>query len=194
MQGMSTISTTKMTAEQFLMLGEDPPGIRLELVDGEVAMSPSPIPEHSHVFFALARILGNHIDEHALGELYGDVDTVLDDFNIRRPDILYYSVANLDRIGEKYMEGVPDLAIEVLSPSSGTIDRKHKFTQYRKAGVAFYWIVDPALKTIEGWELKNRRYVPIGRGQGNASVSLAPFKDLQIPLGRLWRRRRSRRA
>lgn len=185
---MSTISTTKMTAEQFLMLGEDPPGIRLELVDGEVAASPSPAPRHSFVVLSLSRILGNHIDEHELGELYGDVDTLLDDFNIRRPDLLFYSTENLDRIGEKFMEGPPDLAIEVLSPSSVTIDRKNKFAQYRKAGVKFYWIVDPQHRTIEGWELKNRRYVPIGRGQGSATVSLAPFNDLPIPLARLWRR------
>jgi hypothetical protein len=32
---MSIISTTKMTARQFLQLGEDPPGVRLELVNGE---------------------------------------------------------------------------------------------------------------------------------------------------------------
>ena len=32
-----TVSTIKMTAVQFLQLGEDPPGVRLELVDGEIA-------------------------------------------------------------------------------------------------------------------------------------------------------------
>jgi Uma2 family endonuclease len=187
---MSTISTTKMTAEQFLMLGEDPPGIRLELVQGEVAVSPSPTPNHSHVVFALARILGNYIEANELGELYGDVDTQLDDFNIRRPDILYYSDKNLDVVGEKLMEGPPDLAAEVISPSSVTIDRKDKFAQYRKAGVRFYWIVDPELKTIEGWELKNKRYVSIGRAQGAATIRLPPFADLEIPLSRLWRKRR----
>jgi Uma2 family endonuclease len=46
---MSIISTCKMTAEQFLQLGQDPPGVRLELVDGEVAVSPGPIPEHSFI-------------------------------------------------------------------------------------------------------------------------------------------------
>lgn len=187
---MSTISTTKMTAEQFLMLGEDPPGVRLELVDGEIAVSPSPIPEHSTVVFALVRILGDYIEEHDLGELFGDIDTELDNLNIRRPDIMYFSNENLDRVGEKHMEGVPDLAIEVISPTSGKIDRKDKFTQYRKAGVKFYWIVDPKLKTLEGWELKNRRYVPTGRAQGNAAIALPPFKDLQIPRFRLWRRSR----
>jgi Uma2 family endonuclease len=190
---MSTISTTKMTAEQFLMLGEDPPGIRMELVNGEVALSPSPAPKHSHVVVNLLTILNNHILADDLGELHQDVDTLLDNFNIRRPDILFYSNENLDLIGEKFMEGPPDLAVEVVSPGSVTIDRKTKFTQYRKAGVRFYWIVDPQLKTIEGWELKNRRYVPVGRGQGSAVISLAPFVDLQIPLSRLWRTRNRRR-
>jgi Uma2 family endonuclease len=190
---MPTISTTKMTAEQFLMLGEDPPGVRLELVDGEVAVSPSPTPKHGFVVMILSRILGNYIEAQDLGELYSDVDTLLDDFNIRRPDLLFFSNENLDLIGETFMEGPPDLAIQVLSPSSVTIDRKDKFTQYRKAGVRFYWIVDPQLKTLEGWELKNRRYIPIGRGQGTGTISLAPFADLEIPLARLWRTRHRRR-
>ncbi len=189
---MSTISTTKMTAEQFLMLGEDPPGIRLELVDGEVEVSPSPAPKHSHVVVNLLTILNNHILAKELGELHQDVDTLLDHFNIRRPDILFYSNQNLDRIGEKFMEGPPDLAVEVISPGSVDIDRKDKFAQYRKAGVRFYWIVDPQLKTIEGWELRNRRYVLIGRGQGVEITSLPPFADVEIPLGRLWRTRRRR--
>ena len=36
------VGTIKMTARQFLELGEDPPGVRLELVDGEIAVTPSP--------------------------------------------------------------------------------------------------------------------------------------------------------
>jgi Uma2 family endonuclease len=186
---MSTISTTKMTAEQFLMLGEDPPGIRLELVNGEVAVSPSPAPRHSHVVVNLLTILNTYILANELGELHQDVDTLLDQFNIRRPDILFYSNENLDRIGEQFMEGPPDLAIEVISPSSITIDRKDKFAQYRKAGVRYYWIVDPQMKPFEAWELKNRRYVSVGRGQGAAVVKFAPFAELEIPLARLWRNR-----
>jgi hypothetical protein len=50
---MSRVSTIKMTARQFLELGEDPPGVRLELVDGEIAVSPSPVPRHSFTVVAL---------------------------------------------------------------------------------------------------------------------------------------------
>src|SRR5438270_5773719 len=143
------ISTTKMTARQYLMLGEDPPGVRLELVDGEVAVSPSPTPKHSHVVVQLIVLLGTFIDKLGLGELHHDVDTILDEFNVRRPDILYFSKARVGLIGEKAMEGPPDLAIEVISPSSIEVDRKDKFEHYRAARVRHYWIVDPVLKTIE---------------------------------------------
>src|SRR5947209_2351568 len=124
---MPVLSTTKMTARQFLMLGEDPPGVRLELVDGEVAVSPSPTPKHSHVVVQLIAILAEFIHRLGLGELHHDVDTILDEFNVRRPDILYFAKARTHLIGTKAMEGPPDLTIEVLSPSSIEVDRTDKF-------------------------------------------------------------------
>jgi Uma2 family endonuclease len=185
---MPIVSTTKMTAQQFLRLGDDPPGVRLELVDGEVAVSPSPTPRHSHVVVNLIVVLGQYIQENELGELHHDVDTILDRFDVRRPDILYFSKDRTHLIGKKAMEGPPDLAIEVISPSSVEVDREDKFEQYREAGVKFYWIIDPELKTIEAWELRRKRYAPIGRGQGNTPIKLPPFPDLSIPLIRLWRK------
>jgi len=182
------INTAKMTAMQFFRLGQDPPGVRLELVNGEVAGSPSPAPNHSFVVMRLAQILGDHVESNNLGELHGDLDTVLDPFNVRRPDVLFVSNARRHLIGDKAVVGGPDLAIEVLSPSSVEIDREDKFEQYRKAGVACYWIVDPEMKTIEAWQLERGNYTLVGRGQGNAKVSLPPFPDLEIAMNRLWRK------
>lgn len=184
---MPIVSTTKMRAQQFLQLGEDPPGVRLELVDGEVAVSPSPIPDHSFVVMKLAKILGNHVDDNDLGELYQDVDTLLDDYNVRRPDVLFFSKGRLHLIGKKAMEGPPDLAVEVISPSSIEVDREDKFEQYRKAGVMHYWIIDPAERSVEGWTLQAGRYVPTGRAVGSGIIRLPPFADLVIPIEKLWR-------
>jgi Uma2 family endonuclease len=186
---MPTVSTTKMTAQQYLWLGEDPPGIRLELVDGEVAVSPSPTPDHSRVAVQLISLLNSYVRDNDLGEVFQDVDTILDRFNVRRPDVLYFSKGRLELVGEKAMEGPPDLCIEVISPSSVDVDRKKKFSQYRKAGVMHYWIADPAKRSLEGWTLKAGKYVPSGRGQGAATVQLPPFPDLDIPLSRLWRQK-----
>jgi Uma2 family endonuclease len=175
-----------MNARQYFMLGEDPPGVKLELVNGEIAVSPSPTPKHSNVVVNLITILNMHIRGNKLGVLHQDVDTYLDEFNIRRPDLLFFSNEHLDRIGEKYMEGVPDLAVEVISPSSVEVDREDKFEQYRAAKIKYYWIIDPEFKTVEGWELKRGKYVPIGRAQGVATIRLAPFPKLEIPLIDLW--------
>ncbi len=90
-------------------------------------------------------------------------------------------------IGEKAMEGPPDLAVEIISPTSVEIDRTDKFAQYRDAGVAFYWIVDPIARTIEAWRLDSGQYISAGRGQQDGTVQLPPFTDLTIPLSRLWR-------
>jgi Uma2 family endonuclease len=183
---MSIISTTKMTARQFLELGEDPPGVRLELVNGEVAVSPSPIPDQSYTENKLATLLTVHIDERKLGILYRDVDTIFGEFDVRRPDLIFFSTQRLHLVGAKAMEGSPDLCVEILSPSSKRIDRGVKFKQYEKGGVRFYWIVDPAERTIEAFRLSRGKFNPVGKGAGSDVVNLQPFEELDISLARLW--------
>lgn len=181
-----TVSTIKMTAEQFLQLGEDPPGVRLELVDGEIAVSPSPIPKHSITDKRLSHILMSHILENDLGELLGDVDTIFGAHDVRRPDIIYFSKASLSRIGDKALQAPPDLCVEILSPSSINIDRKDKFEQYEAARVPNYWIIDPEACTTEAFVLKEGKYVPAGEGKHDDVVSFPPFLDLKIPLKQIW--------
>ena len=184
---MPVVSTAKMTARQFLMLGEDPPGVRLELVNGEVAVSPSPMPRHSHVEKYLARILLNHIIEHDLGLLLGDTDTIFGEHDVRRPDLIYFTKEREHLVSEDHaIEGMPDLCVEILSPSSVKIDREDKFEQYAESGVRYYWIVDPPARAIEGFELIRGEYKPTGTGVNDALVTLPPFPKLKIRLGEIW--------
>ncbi len=182
-----SVSTIKMTARQFLELGEDPPGVRLELVNGEIAVSPSPVPDHSYIVVTLARIVGNHIEEHDLGQLFTDVDTIFGEHDVRRPDLLFYRKNRLHLIGEKAMEGPPDLAVEVLSPSTTRTDRRDKFKLYAEGKVRYYWIIDPKMRTIEAYRLVGGKYTGRVRGSGSDVVQLAPFRDLKIALAKLWR-------
>src|SRR6187551_1156268 len=97
---MSIVSTTKMTARQFLELGEDPPGVRLELVDGEIAVSPSPLPRRSFTVVALTRILSTYVNQHDLGEVLQDVDTIFGEHDVRRPDLFWFRKSRRHFIGE----------------------------------------------------------------------------------------------
>src|SRR4051794_5730395 len=137
---MTIVSTAKMTARQFLQLGEDPPGIRLELVQGEIAVSPSPVPRHSHVDKKLTTLLMNHIDAHHLGLLLGDTDTIFGEHDVRRPDLIYFAKERMHLVrADQAIDGSPDLCVEIISPRSETIDRRDKFRQYAKEGVRYYW-------------------------------------------------------
>src|SRR5438874_4488933 len=182
-----SVSTIKMTARQFLELGEDPPGVRLELVNGEIAVSPSPVPDHSFIVLTLGRILGDHIEKYDLGQLFTDVDTIFGEHDVRRPDLLFFRKDRLHLIGPKAMEGPPDLAVEVLSPGNIATDRRDKFKLYAAGKVNYYWIVDPMMRTIEAYRLSRGKYVGRVRGSGADVVLLLPFANLKIPLGKLWR-------
>jgi len=184
---MPVVSTIKMTSRQFLALGDDPPGVRLELVDGEVAVSPSPRPRHAHAFIALAALLQSHVRALDLGHVLADVDTVFGPNDVRRPDIIYFRKDRVHLIDlDSALNDPPDLCVEIVSPSSAAIDRVDKFEQYAAAGVGYYWIADPAKKTIEGFELMSGRYRLSGSGRDLDVVALSPFNDLKISLSEIW--------
>jgi Uma2 family endonuclease len=84
--------------------------------------------------------------------------------------------------------------MSIISPSSTKIDRRVKFKQYQNAGVQFYWIVDPAQRTIEAYRAIDEKYVAAGKGKASNVVNLPPFEDLDIPLARLWHPLTKRRA
>ncbi len=183
---MSSLSTSKLTSQQFLMMGEDPPGVRLELVNGEIVVSPSPTSEHSAVIVNLIKILGAFIDEHDLGELLADVDTVFDEETTRRPDLLFVAKRRAKIVREAVM-GAPDLCVEVVSPASATMDRVAKFKLYAESGVKHYWIVDPHARMVEAFVLKGGAYSLAAAGRDKESVKLPPFAGLSIPLTKVWR-------
>jgi Uma2 family endonuclease len=183
-----TIASTKMKAQQFLMLGEDPPGVRLELVQGDILVSPSPSYEHSHADRYLSALIIQHIVENDLGELVGDVDTIFDDFNVRRPDIIFIAKNRL-KLRDRRKHGIrftPDLCVEILSPSSVDYDEEEKFAFYADKGVPHYWIVDPMNRTFRAFKLGKKSYSETTSGRHKDTVTAPPFPQLKIPLASIW--------
>lgn len=182
------VSTIKMNWRQYQALGEDPPGVHLELVNGEIAVSPSPTNAHSFCEKQLSRLLGNYVEVHELGLVLGDVDTIFGVHDVRRPDIVFFSETRRHLVGEQRSEGLPDLCVEIISPGSRAIDRVDKFEQYQASGIAYYWIADTLNKALEGYELLNGKYALTGRAAGHESLSLPPFPHFKIELAKIWLR------
>ncbi len=78
--------------------------------------------------------------------------------NGREPDVLYVAEAHRDRLLDLYLDGPADLAVEVVSPTSGPRDRGEKFYEYEAGGVAEYWLVDPVREELEVYRLEEGRY------------------------------------
>ena len=108
-----------------------------------------------------------------LGEvLYAPLDVILANTTIVQPDLIFIAPAHASRVSRRGIEGAPTLAVEILSPSTTTIDRSRKLQLYARHGVPYYWIVDPEARTLEGYELADGVYRLVGRAAGTASVSL----------------------
>ncbi|MFQ6055944.1 MAG: Uma2 family endonuclease [Methanosarcinales archaeon] len=76
----------------------------------------------------------------------------------REPDIIFVKKENLGMLKETYLDGPADLAIEIVSEESRLRDRREKFAEYEIGGVKEYWIIDPELKSVDFFVLKEGRY------------------------------------
>jgi Uma2 family endonuclease len=145
------VARTLVTAQELADLPADGP--RFELIDGEVqAMSPAN-PDHGWIGLEFCRLIGNHVVEHGLGEMFGsdtgyllahDPDTVLSpDGSFIRSDRL----PPAETWGSFFPFG-PDIAIEVLSPSNTSAEMRRKTIRYFAAGTQLVIIVDPKARTV----------------------------------------------
>jgi Uma2 family endonuclease len=151
------------TYEDWLQLPDD--GYRYEVIDGVLYMTPPPRILHQRVSLGLVRKLADFVEEHNLGQvLFAPVGVRLPNQPVPfQPDILFIRKERLDIIGEEYVEGAPDLVMEILSPGNWLYDRREKKQVYQEGGVAEYWIVDPRTKTIEVYRLEGGSYLLIGQ-------------------------------
>lgn len=167
------------TYEDWLRLPDD--GFRYEVLDGVLYMTPPPAIKHQRASFRLASKMGAFVTERNLGEvLVAPCGVRLPTQPVPvQPDILFVSAARQDIVGEQYVEGAPDLVVEVLSPSNWPYDRTEKFQAYLTAGVQEYWIVDYRACTIEVFTLEEGAYALVGQfGSGETAHSplLAGFQ------------------
>lgn len=183
------ISTTKTTAEQYLELGEDTDGLRRELLDGEIVVSPSANFEHARIVTRLSVRLLQHVLANKLGEVVCDLDTIIGEHDVPRPDVLFFGNEKVKLVDRKRSNTVPDLAIEVLSPSNANTDRKYKFELYARGEISCYWIANPKAESLQAYQLIDGVYQLVAEGHGNQTFSAPPLRELNIDLAELWWRK-----
>src|SRR5437764_11988416 len=130
---METLEKQRLTYEDYLAQPDD--GKRYQLIDGELIMTPAPGTQHQSILQNLNRIILKYVEQHKLGKVFfAPVDVVFKEHEVYQPDIVYVSKERTQIITKRAIEGVPELIVEILSPSTGYYDLVHKRKVYEERG------------------------------------------------------------
>lgn len=154
---MAATTTRKhWTAADLRALPDD--GKRYEIIDGELFVSPSPMPIHQRLVARLLLLLDSYVRDHQLGEaLASPADIQLAGDTVVQPDVFVASLT-AESTPQRWEDFGPlILAIEILSPGTARTDRTVKRRRYQRAGIPEYWIVDIDARIVERWRPNDER-------------------------------------
>lgn len=153
-------------------------GHRYELVDGVLLVTPAPGTIHQSCVVSLVALLhAGRGQDHSV--LVAPYDYRVRSTTVLQPDLL---VARRADLGERLLERVPLLVVEVHSPNTRLADLGTKRLAYESAGVPSYWMVDPDEPRLTVLTLRDGRYVEEANVVGNQLYEASyPFAVTVVP-------------
>jgi Uma2 family endonuclease len=138
------------TDAEFMALAED--GQRYEIVNGELLTMGNSGALHGYLCSTILAVLWNYNLSHKQGAIF-DSSTAfnLKNGNKRSPDISFFAKERLKDftiLPLDFLEGAPDLAVEVLSPNNTVSEIEGKITDYFANGTRLAWVVNPTQQYI----------------------------------------------
>jgi Uma2 family endonuclease len=153
---MSTPAAVGLTVADLEAIPEDM--VIRNLIDGELFVTPTPTTRHQRVVIEIIWALRGYATTHQGQVLTAPCGVYLSDRNVPEPDVLFLLKEHCDRIGERYIEGPPDVVVEVSSPSTRRLDLMRKRELYERFGVPEYWFVDLDEDHFQIYVLQDGRY------------------------------------
>jgi len=180
-----SVATKSITAEELLAMGDIG---RCELIYGEiVTMSPAGVP-HGIVAMRIGSFLSRFVDEHDLGivlaaetgfKIESDPDLV------RAPDASFIAKSRLSGgVPKGFFDGVPDLAVEVVSPNDAKRDVAEKVNMWLAHGTQVTWVADPKSMTVVIHRVGQR---PQTRGLGDEVRDEPLLPGFVLPLSNVFK-------
>lgn len=173
---------TKLTYEEYRHLPDD--GRRHEIIDGEHYVSPSPSTDHQNASRHIQFFLYDQIERSGRGQVFNaPMDLELSPTDIVQPDLIVVLEENRDIVLRSRLRGVPDLLVEILSPSTSDRDQTLKLALYESRGVPEYWVVDVDDRSVRRYRLEGARY-----GAPETCRDSIEFAGAAVDLAEVWRR------
>jgi Uma2 family endonuclease len=149
-----------LTFEQFCdLLHEDQ---KADLIKGVMYMQSPPSIPHELIFGFLFHLLGIYVRHKKLGVVLGSKSAArLGEYDGPEPDIMFITKERQHLVHHAYVDGAPDLIVEIISPSTAHIDRGQKKKQYAEFGVREYWMLDPNRQVAEFLRNQSGQWEPL---------------------------------
>ena len=186
----------RLTVEEFLELPDTYDRRKMELDEGELYIMPRPRKVHQDSQFYLRWHFENYLREFE--EPPADVShdfliaLSLHDRRLYAPDLCIVLRERMHIIGDRFVEGAPDIVIEILS-SDRRRDLVRKRQLYAEAGIPEYWIFDSLNETATLLELRGSEYVERATLGPSDTLTTPLLPGLAIPLADIFRNRRTMR-
>jgi Uma2 family endonuclease len=184
---MAQTLTRPATYEDLLKV---PDHLVAEIVDGELFTSPRPASRHARAAGLLYAVLGAAFDHGGGGP--GDWWLVFEPELHLGSDVLVPDIAGWrrERMPEfpdvAAFELAPDWIGEVVSPSTGRLDRIRKLPRYGTYHIPYAWIVDPIGHSVEVYVLHDSKWLLESTHENGDVIRAVPFEALALDLARLW--------
>ncbi len=174
------------TYQDYLNLPND--GRRSEIIEGVLYVSNAPNIDHQFTVVELIYQMKHFVTSKQLGYILTAPFEVHLAENTRpvQPDVLFIKAKRWPATGAKYFEGPPDLIVEVLSPSTRSVDQVIKYNAYEKAHVPEYWIADPKARMVQVYSLEQQQYLLLGDFMGDEIIESKVLADLKIMTDSLF--------
>lgn len=178
------------TFADYLKTADAHPTQQIQLLNGEIIMSPAHRPLHQLVSSNLNWLLEQYVRQNKLGRVFtAPTGVKLAENQTPQPDILFIRRERLaELMGKRSIEGVPDFIAEILSPSNQHDDRHTKMLLYTAYSVPEYWIVDPENSVVEVYILDGESYRVAGIFMPDEVINQGQFAAAHIAINDVFSR------
>lgn len=171
-----------------------------ELIGGELVVHSSPRDPHMHAVLATGALMWA-AEEAGFGRAGGDRMVALDypqrglnAEDVFKPDAFFVTtgreaILDAGEDGPPCVVGVPDLVVEVLSPTTAKYDLPggDKFNAYGRNGVRYYWLLDTNARTIGKFEHRDGRLVQVALLESDDILTCPLIPGVTMALPRIFR-------
>ena len=186
------LESERQRREQFYL--DMTPNQKIEFIEGRVVLHSPARNRHLDATGRIYKLLDTYVALHLLGQVKLEKCLCVFPRNDYEPDVVFFGLDKAARLTADTMKfPVPDLAVEVLSPSTESQDRGVKFEDFASNGVAEYWIVDADAQLVEQYLLERGEY-RLALKSGSGTIACQAIRGLQFQIEAIFDPRKNLEA